>query len=107
MEPKKCLQIGAFGWVKARPIALSAAVLLSCARRAPRRRISNTLEAGLELTAEGLWNEVSGRLRGALNETTYRTWFGDVASVELDRGRVRAPVPTDFAREWIEGISSA
>jgi chromosomal replication initiator protein len=61
------------------------------------------LEAGLELTAEGLWNEVSGRLRGALNETTYRTWFGEVASHELTHDEFVLRVPTDFAREWIEG----
>jgi chromosomal replication initiator protein len=61
------------------------------------------LEAGLELTAEGLWNEVSGRLRGALNETTYRTWFGEVASLELTDDEFVLRVPTDFAREWIEG----
>jgi len=61
------------------------------------------LEAGLALTAEGLWNEVSGRLRGALNETTYRTWFGDVASLELTDDEFVLRVPTDFAREWIEG----
>jgi chromosomal replication initiator protein len=76
---------------------------LSCARRAPEKEISNTLEAGLELTAEGLWSEVSGRLRGALNETTYRTWFGDVASIELTEDEFVLRVPTDFAREWIEG----
>ena len=61
------------------------------------------MEAGLELTAESLWNEVAGRLRGALNETTYRTWFGEVASVELTDERFVLRVPTDFAREWIEG----
>ena len=29
-----------------------------------------------EPTAERLWNDVSGRLRDTLNETTYATWFG-------------------------------
>jgi chromosomal replication initiator protein len=61
------------------------------------------LEAGLQLTAEGLWSEVSGRLRGALNETTYRTWFGEVASLDLTEEEFVLRVPTDFAREWIEG----
>jgi chromosomal replication initiator protein len=69
----------------------------------PQKENSTTLEAGLELTAEGLWNEVSGRLRGALNETTYRTWFGEVTSVELTDDEFVLRVPTDFAREWIEG----
>ena len=36
-----------------------------------------------EPTAERLWDDVSGRLREALNETTYATWFGDVAAGEL------------------------
>ena len=36
-----------------------------------------------ELTAETLWTEVSGRLKGALNDTTFGTWFGDVSSSEL------------------------
>ena len=41
------------------------------------------MEQHLELTAEALWGEVSSRLRGALNETTYRTWFGEVAGTDL------------------------
>jgi chromosomal replication initiator protein len=61
------------------------------------------LEAHLELTAESLWNEVSGRLKGALNETTYRTWFDDVAGLELADDEFVLAVPNDFAREWIEG----
>jgi len=61
------------------------------------------LEAGLALTADSLWGEVSARLREALNETTYRTWFGEVASLELDDDEFVLQVPTDFAREWIEG----
>jgi chromosomal replication initiator protein len=85
------------------PIAPGSAVLLSAASPRPRKERSTALEAGLELTAEGLWNEVSGRLRGALNETTYRTWFGDVASLELTEDEFVLRVPTDFAREWIEG----
>ena len=37
----------------------------------------------IELTAESLWNEVAGRLKGALNETTYRTWFAEAEGAEL------------------------
>jgi hypothetical protein len=37
----------------------------------------------IELTAESLWNEVAGRLKGALNETTYRTWFAEAVGGEL------------------------
>jgi chromosomal replication initiator protein len=56
-----------------------------------------------ELTAESLWTEVSGRLRGALNDTTFGTWFGDVSSQELTDEAFVLSVPNDFTREWIEG----
>jgi chromosomal replication initiator protein len=56
-----------------------------------------------ELTAESLWTEVSGRLRGALNETTFGTWFDDVSSRELTDEVFVISVPNDFTREWIEG----
>jgi chromosomal replication initiator protein len=61
------------------------------------------LEHHLELTAEGLWEEVASRLRGALNDTTYRTWFGEVAGAGLADGAFALAVPNDFTREWIEG----
>jgi chromosomal replication initiator protein len=56
-----------------------------------------------ELTAEGLWTEVSSRLKGALNDTTFGTWFGDVSSLELTDETFVLSVPNDFTREWIEG----
>ena len=56
-----------------------------------------------ELTADALWAEVSGRLRGALNETTYRTWFADAGGAELTNDTFAIVVPNDFTREWIEG----
>jgi chromosomal replication initiator protein len=56
-----------------------------------------------ELTAEDLWTEVSGRLKGALNDTTYGTWFGDVSSRELTDEAFVISVPNDFTRDWIEG----
>jgi chromosomal replication initiator protein len=61
------------------------------------------VEPSIELTAEGLWSEVSGRLRGALNETTYRTWFDHVEGVELSDEQFVLAVPNDFTRDWIEG----
>ena len=61
------------------------------------------MERPIELTAESLWNEVAGRLRGALNETTYRTWFGDGRGLELSDDAFVLGVPNDFTREWIEG----
>jgi chromosomal replication initiator protein len=56
-----------------------------------------------ELTAESLWSEVAGRLRGALNDTTYGTWFGEVAGLELSDEHFVVAVPNDFTRNWIEG----
>jgi len=60
------------------------------------------VERQVELTAESLWNEVAGRLRGALNEMTYRTWFDDADGVELTDDAFVITVPNDFTREWIE-----
>jgi chromosomal replication initiator protein len=61
------------------------------------------VEPPIELTAESLWSEVSSRLRGALNETTYRTWFDHVGGVHLTEEEFVLSVPNDFARDWIEG----
>jgi chromosomal replication initiator protein len=61
------------------------------------------VEPSIELTAEGLWSEVSGRLRGALNETTYRTWFDHVEGLDLGDDEFVLAVPNDFTRDWIEG----
>jgi chromosomal replication initiator protein len=60
------------------------------------------VERPIEPTADALWTEVSARLRDALNETTYRTWFGDARGVESDDGDFVVGVPNDFTREWIE-----
>src|SRR5437667_1816984 len=57
----------------------------------------------IELTAESLWSEVAGRLKGALNETTYRTWFDEAEGAELTDDAFVLGVPNDFTREWIEG----
>src|SRR3954453_15680137 len=61
------------------------------------------VEHQIELTAENLWNEVAGRLRGALNETTYSTWFGEAQGLELSDASFVLAVPNDFTRVWIEG----
>jgi chromosomal replication initiator protein len=56
-----------------------------------------------ELTADSLWTEVSARLKGALNDTTFGTWFGDVSARELNERAFVLSVPNDFTRDWIEG----
>jgi chromosomal replication initiator protein len=64
---------------------------------------SKRVERQIELTAEELWNDVSARLREALNDTTYSTWFGGVGGAELGNDTFAVAVPNDFTREWIEG----
>ena len=61
------------------------------------------MEHQIELTAESLWSEVAGRLRGALNDTTYGTWFGEAQGLELNDDEFVLAVPNDFTRDWIEG----
>src|SRR3954449_8183271 len=73
------------------------------ARQFPERSASGGVEPSIELTAEGLWSEVSSRLRGALNDTTYRTWFNHVEGLELNDDEFVLAVPNDFTRDWIEG----
>jgi chromosomal replication initiator protein len=54
------------------------------------------------LTAEDLWTEVSERLRAALNDKTYNTWFSEAEGLELSDEFFVLAVPNDFSREWIE-----
>jgi chromosomal replication initiator protein len=58
--------------------------------------------APIEPTAETLWTEVATRLRGALNDTTYRTWFAEAEGVALTDDTFTIRVANDFTREWIE-----
>jgi chromosomal replication initiator protein len=68
-----------------------------------QRRTHGVVARQQELTAESLWTEVAGRLEGALNETTFGTWFDDVSSRELTDDVFVLSVPNDFTRDWIEG----
>jgi chromosomal replication initiator protein len=61
------------------------------------------VEQPIELTAETLWGEVVTRLRGSLNESTYRTWFGEAEGRDVTDDSFVLSVPNDFTREWIEG----
>ena len=61
------------------------------------------MEHPIELTAESLWDDVSARLRGALNEKTFRNWFSEVGGISIDDDAFVLAVPNDFTREWIEG----
>ena len=61
------------------------------------------VEHQIELTADGLWEQVSSRLKEALNEATFGTWFGRTEGIELGDDTFTLSVPNDFTREWIEG----
>ena len=41
------------------------------------------MEHQIELTAESLWDEVASRLKGALNEATFGSWFGSAEGIAL------------------------
>jgi chromosomal replication initiator protein len=73
---------------------------------APFRQREEERPTGVEgqqlLTAEGLWTEVSERLRAALNDKTYRTWFSEAEGLDLSDESFTLTVPNDFTREWIE-----
>ena len=60
-----------------------------------RRRVGTSVERQTELTAETLWDDVSARLREALNDTTYSTWFGEVDGAALDDDIFTVAVPND------------
>ena len=78
---------------------------LVCSPLGPLRKESTAgdVERGQLLTAEDLWTAISDRLKGALNDTTYGTWFGDAEGRELNDDAFVLAVPNDFTREWIEG----
>jgi chromosomal replication initiator protein len=61
------------------------------------------VEGQIQLTAENLWSEVAGRLRGALNTNTYNNWFAEAGGGTLNAETFVIHVPNDLTREWIEG----
>ena len=60
------------------------------------------MEHQVELSAEHLWEEISGRLKDALSDGTYGKWFGDVRGLELSDNALVLVVPSEFTRDWIE-----
>ena len=48
------------------------------------------------------WIRVRGRLRAEFGEAAYRSWLKPLTLREVEGGRVRIGVPTDFMREWVE-----
>ena len=60
------------------------------------------MENPLEPTVAHLWENVSGRLRDTLNETTYTMWFASARPRALRDDVFVVAVPNDFSRTWIE-----
>src|SRR5436305_10449781 len=74
--------------------------MLAAGRRPGGFRAS--VEHQVELSAENLWEEISGRRKEALSDGTYSKWFGDVHGLELDDDTLVLGAPSDFTRDWIE-----
>jgi chromosomal replication initiator protein len=55
-----------------------------------------------EPTADSLWEALAGRLKQALSDTTFDTWFAHAEPRSLDEQRLVVEVPNDFTRGWIE-----
>jgi chromosomal replication initiator protein len=73
------------------------------ARLSLDEELARRVNRPIELTAETVWSEVAGRLRGTLNETTFRTWFSDVQGARISNGELVLSVPNAFTRDWISG----
>ena len=58
-------------------------------------------------TAAGAWHEVAERLQETLNEAAFTAWFSTASPRALDGGVLDVTVPTEFARNWIEGHFSS
>ena len=81
---------------KAAAFAVIWHAAMLAARAFTREGLGVGVEHQIELTAESLWSDVSGRLRGALNDTTYGTWFGDTAGPRARRRPLRPRRPQRF-----------
>ncbi len=64
---------------------------------------SGRVESSIRDNAENLWAAVAERLREALNEATFQTWFGAAMGRELSDDLLVVSVPNEFTREWIDG----
>jgi chromosomal replication initiator protein len=72
------------------------------ARGPETREDRKSVEHQVELSAEDLWGEISGRLKGALSDGTYGKWFAGVHGLELEGDTLVLGVPDEFTRDWIE-----
>ena len=98
-----------------RGVFREATALRTAVRRRRTLLCSRTLLEPEEALAAAPWTARSSRqprlsgprsqsrLQGALNDTTYRTWFAEAGGRRADRRHVHDRAsPNDFTREWIE-----
>jgi chromosomal replication initiator protein len=60
------------------------------------------VEQHVAVSADGVWSDVLARLRGALSDHAYRSWFSAVEPQALTDGELVLAAPNDFTRQWIE-----
>jgi chromosomal replication initiator protein len=71
------------------------------ASRVPERA-RGRVEQLTDLTADSLWDAIAGRLKQALSDTTFETWFAQAEPRSLDDRQLVVEIPNDFTRDWIE-----
>jgi len=52
---------------------------------------------------DDVWRRASERLRAALSDSVFNSWFGSLRLEEVVAGRARLSVSTRFLKSWIEG----
>ena len=52
---------------------------------------------------DDIWRRTSERLRAALGDSVFNSWFGSLKLEEIVSGRARLSVSTRFLKSWIEG----
>ena len=55
------------------------------------------------ISIEDVWRRTVERIRVALGEDVFSSWFGSLRLEEFVAGRARLSVSTRFLKSWIEG----
>lgn len=54
-----------------------------------------------------LWEEALGAIRERVNPLTFKTWFENIAPVNMEEGVLTVSAPSSFAKEWLESRYSS